>query len=201
MAETFLRFAITFMALFGLMYVFLAGVDALPEPLKHETVLTQADTTVEDTYTPAVVTVGETPIRIVAKSIGMDNQILNPSSTNIATLDEALLNGVVRYPESGMLGVNGTVLLFGHSSYLPVVRNQNYKAFNGIQKLKKGEIVSVYAGSAEYRYTVTSVRQANAQEDTVALPADDQYLALVTCDTFGQKSDRFVVVAKLQGVY
>ena len=99
------------------------------------------------------------------------------------------------------LGEEGTVLIFGHSSYLPIVRNQNYKAFNGIQKLKVGETVSVYSATAEYRYTVTGVRLANATEDVIELPSTGKFLTLVTCDSFGTKSDRFVVTAQFQAAY
>ena len=143
----------------------------------------------------------EIPLRIVAKSIGLDKTIANPSSTDVEVLDAALQGGTVRYPTSARLGEEGTVLIFGHSSYLPIVRNQNYKAFNGIQKLKAGDTVSVYSASAEYRYTVTGVRLANAAEDVIELPSTGKFLTMVTCDSFGKKTDRFVVTAKFEGAY
>ena len=192
MAKQSTTFALTFVALFALAFVFLAGVDALPEP---QTNTRTSDVLVQDSAS------AELPVRIVAKSIGLDKTIANPSSTDVEVLDAALQGGTVRYPTSARLGEEGTVLIFGHSSYLPIVRNQNYKAFNGIQKLKAGETVSVYSATAEYRYTVTGVRLANATEDVVELPAAGKFLTLVTCDSFGTKSDRFVVTAELQGVY
>jgi LPXTG-site transpeptidase (sortase) family protein len=194
MAKQSASFALTFVALFALTFTFLAMVDALPEPLPQNP-SEQTPARTSDVLTP------EQPIRIVAKSIGMDNTVLNPTSTDVEVLDSALLNGTVRYPQSALLGVDGTVLIFGHSSYLPIVRNQNYKAFNGIQRLKVGATVSVYSGTAEYRYTVTSVRLANATEDVVELPSDGKYLTLVTCDSFGKKSARFVVTAEFAGAY
>ncbi len=66
--------------------------------------------------------------------------------------------------------VDGTVLIFGHSSYLPVVYHQYYKTFDGIQNLKVGSIVSVYSGTLEYRYSVTGVKVADATQDVVQLP-------------------------------
>jgi len=193
MAKQSTAFALTFVALFALAFVFLAGVDMLPEP--------KANSGTSDVLRTSDVQAPELPVRIVAKSIGLDKTIANPISTDVETLDTALLDGTVRYPTSARLGEEGTVLIFGHSSYLPIVRNQNYKAFNGIQKLKAGETVSVYSATAEYRYTVTGVRLANATEDVVELPAAGKFLTLVTCDSFGTKSDRFVVTAELQGVY
>lgn len=198
-----LAFSITFVALFALSFAFLAAVDALPEP-------TDAPVYQDGTETPAVADTtpaytapadAEVPLRVVARSIGLDAPVANPATTDIEALDQELLHSTVRYPTSAMLGVEGTVLLFGHSSYLPVVRNQAYKFFNDVQFLHKGDIVSVYSGTAEYRYAVTSVRLANATEDVVEMPSDGKYLTLVTCDTFGSKSNRFVVETEFVGSY
>jgi len=196
MGKQFVMFAITFVALFALTYAFMAAVDALPEPIAQNT-----NTGTSDVPWTSDVQVAEMPVRVVAKSIGLDNTVLNPESTEVAELDAALLKGTVRYPTSALLGVDGTMLIFGHSSYLPIVRNKNYKAFNGIQKLKAGDTVSVYSSTREYRYSVVGVRLANATEDVVELPANGKHLALLTCDSFGTKSDRFVVTADFVGAY
>src|SRR3989344_6378435 len=177
MAKQSTAFSLTFVALFALVFVFLAGVDALPEPAgsqnSSQKVLGSAsprpDHFAQDSANP------EMSVRIIAKSIGLDKPVVNPTSTDIDVLDAALLDGTVRYPTSARLGEEGTVLIFGHSSYLPIVRNQNYKAFNSIQKLKPGETVSVYSATAEYRYTVTGVRLADASEDVIELPATGKF--------------------------
>ncbi|MEK7068691.1 MAG: sortase [Patescibacteria group bacterium] len=197
----FLGFVATFLVLFALSVVFLAAVDALPEPVGGNAPQEQAETRAFTVYSDAPLPQGgELPNRIVAKSIGMDVTVLNTESAEIAALDADLLKGAVRYPTSGLLGVDGTVLLLGHSSYLPIVRNQNYKAFNNIQKLKEGDMVSVYSAGREYRYTVEGVRLANADEDTVALRSNGQYLSLVTCNTFAAKTARYVVSARFDSV-
>jgi LPXTG-site transpeptidase (sortase) family protein len=143
----------------------------------------------------------EAPVRIVVKTVDVDEVIILPQSTDVDVLDQYLLRGAVQYPNTQMLGVEDTVLLFGHSSYLPVVRNQAYKAFNGIQKLKTGEEISIYSATTEYRYKVQSVRVADASEDVVELPDNGKFLALVTCDSFGKKTNRFVVTANFVGSY
>ena len=196
MGKQFVMFAITFVALFALTYAFMAAVDALPEPITQN-----ANGGTSDVPWTSDVQTAEMPVRVIAKTIGLDNTVLNPESTEVAELDAALLKGTVRYPTSALLGVDGTMLIFGHSSYLPIVRNKNYKAFNGIQKLKAGDTVSIYSSTREYRYSVVGVRLANADEDVVELPANGKYLALLTCDSFGTKSDRFVVTADFVGAY
>jgi LPXTG-site transpeptidase (sortase) family protein len=195
MTSRFFSFAFTFVAMFIITFTFLAMVDALPEPLSSEGVndsqpLQQSE-----------LVVAEFPNKIEIKALRMENPVRNPQTTDIAALDEELLKGTVRYPTSAPLGVDGTVLIFGHSSYLPIVRNPNYKAFNGIQKLKTGDIVSVFSDTAEYRYSVTSVRLADAEEDVVELPNNGKFLTLITCDSFGKKSDRFIVTAAFEGAY
>jgi len=116
-------------------------------------------------------------------------------ATDIVTLDKELLKGAVRYPTSALLGETGNVVLFGHSSYLPVVRNQAYKAFNGIQKLAAGDIITVYSSTATYSYRVKSVTKESANDAGIPLSVTGRVLTLSTCDSFGEKSDRFVVVA------
>ena len=143
----------------------------------------------------------EEPIRIVAKDIGLDASITNPTNKDIATLDKALLSGAVRYPGTALLGEEGTALLFGHSSYLPVVQNKNYKIFNKVQELEEGAIISVYSGTREYRYKVVRQELAKATADRIALEENGKFLKLVTCNTFGAKEDRFVVTAEFVGVY
>ncbi len=189
-------FAIAFLAIFTLSFVVLAMIGATPDPLSERYVKEHGGAPVtESISTP------ELPVRIVADKISLDSKVNNPVSTDIEVLDNSLLTGAVRYPTSGQLGVDGTILLFGHSSYLPIVRNQAYKTFDGIQDLKAGDIVSVYSSDKEYRYTVTGMRKADATQDSIDLPQTGKHLILVTCDSFAKKTSRFIVSADFTGVY
>ena len=189
-------FSFAFLAVFLLTFVFLAWADALPEPVSNSVVSTELPTPSVKPSVPQ--TAPAAPTRIVAKSVGVDATIANPTSTNIEALDAVLLAGAARYPTSALLGQEGTVLLFGHSSSLPVVRNQAYKTFNGIQNLQKGEIISVFAGQKEYRYAVVGVRVADANEDVIELTQTGKHLTLVTCNnSFATKTKRYVVTAQL----
>ncbi|MFA6503235.1 MAG: sortase [Candidatus Paceibacterota bacterium] len=143
--------------------------------------------------TPATQT--EEPIKVEAPKIGLAVTVANPSTTNIKVLDEYLLTGAVRYPTSALLGETGNVVIFGHSSYLPVVNNKSYKAFNGIQKLVVGDSVVVSSAGRAYTYSVRSVTKASATDAGIPLAISGRVLTLATCDSFGAKSDRFIVVA------
>lgn len=187
-------FALVFLAIFGLTFAFLASVGATPDPIAQRAAP-------EHGTEASPATTAEMPIRVVAEQINLDTTVSNPTSTDVSILDHALLSGAVRYPTSAELGVNGTVLLFGHSSYLPIVHNQAYKTFDGIQDLKTGDIVSVYSGTLEYRYSVVGVKKADATEDVIDLPQEGKHLTLVTCDSFSSKTSRFVVTADFVGAY
>ncbi len=194
-------FLVTFVFLFALTVGFLSVVDALPEPIGgNDEQVPPRETPAFVVHSDALPQSGELPVRVAAKDIGMDVSVLNTQSASIAALDADLLKGAVRHPASAELGVDGTVLLLGHSSYLPIVRNQNYKAFNSIQKFKEGESISVYSATREYRYQVTGVRLADAEEDVIDLPTNGQYLVLVTCNTLAAKTARYVVTATLRSV-
>jgi len=190
-------FAGAFVLLFTLSFSVLAATDALPEPVSDNNA---RERVVKDPNQVEVAS-PEQPVRVVAKAIELDAPISNPGSTNVHTLDTALLKGAVRYPTTALLGEEGTMLVFGHSSRLPVIYNQAYKAFNNIQDLKKGNVVSVLSSTHEHRYKVVSIRVADATEDVVELRTTGKNLVLVTCDNFTSKTSRFVVTAEFVGTY
>lgn len=143
----------------------------------------------------------EEPVKIEIPALDLAVEVLNPETRDVATLDRALLEGVVRYPTSSNLGETGNVIIFGHSSYLPVVRNRAFKAFNGIQDLEEDERIYVSGRERTYVYAVEQVFLADAEEDAIPLDVSGSKLTLATCDSFGTKSDRYIVVANLVESY
>lgn len=142
------------------------------------------------------------PERIVIHGVGIDLPVSNPQTTDVAALDEALLTSVVRYPLSAELNQEGNVFIFGHSSHLPVVKNQMFKAFNEIEKLKQGDTVKLLGQGQSHIYRVTSVKQVDANDALIDLsPEKGKRLTLSTCDSFGGKSSRWVVEAVFVGAY
>lgn len=139
------------------------------------------------------------PVRVVIESIGVDVPVSSPEDADIPTLDNALLTGAVRYPTSGTLVEDKNMLIFGHSSHLLVVRNKAFQAFNDLEKLQSGAVIRVDSSTHEYLYRVTSVRRADASEALVRFDTGTKKLTLSTCDTFGEKSERYVVEAEFVG--
>lgn len=184
---SFLGFFVVFF--FGSVVV-LGKLDLLPEipPV-------QTTSAIALTQQLVVAEVSELPTKIEISKLNLSATVVNPTKTDIASLDKELLKGAVRYPTSARLGETGNVVLFGHSSYLPIVGNPAYKTFNGIQKLVAGEIVTVYSSGTAYTYRVRSVVKENATNAKVPFSVSGRVLTLITCNSFGAKEDRFIVTA------
>ncbi len=141
--------------------------------------------------------------RLYIPSIKVDTVIRNPISDSIKTLDYELTQGAVRYPGSGTVG-SGNMFLFGHSTGFSVVQNKAYKVFNELKTLNPGDQIFVdsYAklptGSIIYRtytYQVRDVTKVNKDETLIKFDTTKNMLTLSTCNSFGAKSDRYVVQA------
>ena len=189
----------SFLAVFALVfltsYSTLVALDVVPNPPK----IAQNTATLTASAIEAIQADPELPTRIDIPAIELSVAVSNPESTKVSVLDAALLDGAVRYPSSSKLGEAGNVIIFGHSSYLPIVNNQSMKAFNGIQNLKPGDRITVTGSDHVYVYEVETVTKADADADAIPLIVDGSKLTLATCNSFGQKSDRFVVTANLVG--
>lgn len=144
---------------------------------------------------------GVFPTRLVIPSIGTDLPVSNPQTRNIKALDEKLLSSVVRYPGSATVGENNrNMLIFGHSSYLPFLRNNFYRSFNKIETLKKGDSIDIISNGDTYVYKVTKIYKTSALDGKIPLSVTSgSRLTLLTCDSFGKKSDRWVVEANFVG--
>lgn len=189
-------FLFTFLVTFAILYVF----GLVPEsPSTTDTgIQNQSEPLLN---TSPVVEDDASPVRITIEKIGLDSTVVNPASRDISILDNALLSGVVRYPSSGKLSDFQSMLLFGHSSGLPVIHNQAFKVFNRIKELEEGDIIRVYSEQREYLYRVSSVKEMKAEEAFVSIQRGEKKLTLSTCDSFGSKSDRFVVESDFVGSY
>jgi LPXTG-site transpeptidase (sortase) family protein len=145
---------------------------------------------------------GAKPERLLIPNIDLDLAIQNPATRDIDALDALLQDGPARYVDSALLGEDGTMIIFAHSSHLPIVHNQMFKAFNRIPELKAGDLITLQGGGKTYLYAVTSVTKADASDTKIDMSkALGTRLVLVTCDTLTGKSARFVLEAALVGSY
>ena len=153
----------------------------------------------ETTDAPTAAAVHTTlPVRIKIDSVGIDLPVQNPATLDVNALDDLLQQGPARYAESAELGADGNVVIFAHSSHLPIVHNQMFKAFNTIPQLKQGDSITlVGADGVQYLYSVDAVAKADVASGTsIPLsPSLGKKLTLVTCDTLTGKSARYILTA------
>lgn len=205
-----LAFFITFFVVFSFTYLVFVAVDFLPEEpettkaaeaesataaLTDESINSNSETATADLTTVSQQQ-AEFPLTISIARLDKTISVLNPISRNIADLDAALLDGVVRHPDSATLTQEGNVFILGHSSYLPNVFNKNFQAFNGIQDLQWGDVIEVSTADTVYQYRVEKVYRARAQDVTVPIANTGNMLTLATCNSFGSVDDRYIVEAK-----
>lgn len=138
------------------------------------------------------------PNRLVINRIGVDVRVANPLSTNINVLNDQLTRTVVRYQGSGTMN-QGNILIMGHSSELPIIRNPLYKVFSQLKYLVAGDEIKVYSDTTTNTYRVRSVKMLSINNDEAYIPftTGSHMLTLVTCNVRGAKDERYVVEADL----
>ncbi len=195
-----IKFIVYFATVFFITFILLYSAGLVPESIKKNegdtfrTLWDKAQSKAINNQVGETIIKTENPVRIVIDKIGVDSLISNPNTTNVTTLDEYLKQGAVRYPGSGLPG-SGNMFLFGHSTGIRVVNNQAYKTFNGLKDLKTGDFIKIYGATKIYTYKVTSVVLVDQSRALVELSGDKNMLTLSTCNTFGAKSERYVVEA------
>lgn len=187
-------------------YSVLYAIDFIPEPVtsvssEEELEEIEEELAEEIEFEPVIVEpaaeVSPVPLKIIFDSLDKEVVVLNPTQRDVASLDAALLKGVVRHPDSADFTEDGNIFILGHSSYLPNVLNKNFQAFNGIQKLTWGDTIRLQSADTEYVYRVQKVYQAKASDVSVPFTPGIAQLTLATCNSFGSKDDRFMVEATL----
>jgi len=191
-------FAITFTIL--LVMGFVPTEFTSSKPIKNKVSTGTQNTQAETTDTINALTKENTPQtqtkpeRIIISKIGVDSYIQAPQSQNVSALDAALQKGAVYYPGSGTIE-KGNIFLFGHSTNWKIVNNQAYKTFNDLDKLEEGDEITLHADGYAYIYTVTEVTLVDDDAGLVEFNNSGKTLTISTCNTFGEKQERWVVDA------
>lgn len=201
-------FTAIFIGLFTVLYV----TGFVPDQLKGQDAVVLPDEANSISSTTNVTNTNRAfiyPTHITISSVGIDAPISNPETRDVAKLDEYLTKGAVRYPDSGTLD-GGNMFLFGHSTGFKVVRNQAYKTFNNLKDVKSGDIITVYSAtstradgtiepSRTYNYKAVSVTLVDDSKALVDFTRKEHMITISTCNTFGEKQERYVVEALFVG--
>ena len=145
---------------------------------------------------PSTVTASSTPEVIIPK-INLEIPVdFSQTSTNEATIENALEKGIVHYPSTVIPGQTGNAAFFGHSSN-NIFNPGKYKfAFVLLHELVPGDTFYITYNSKVYIYKVFS-RQIVDPSAIQVLNNIDGHTAtatLITCDPPGTSLHRLVVV-------
>jgi len=197
------KLGFSFVLFFTFSLIVLNAIGFVPEPIEETSVSSAPLVTRADAAgSSEVSTVGDVrPLRVVIESVDIDARVETPGSRDVAVLDSALLRGAVHYPGSGTLADTSNMFIFGHSSHLPVVNNQNFRAFNNLEKVKEGDVIRVESSDTVNVYRVVSVELVSADDALIELSGRTKMLTLSTCNSFGEPSDRYVVKAEFVKSY
>lgn len=205
-----ITFFVTFFGVVFLSYAVLFAIDFLPEPIQEtsNTKTTEKIDIIKDVYASQnadlfeeepIVTEFPLPIKIIFDTLDKEIKVLNPTSNTIPDLDNSLLSGAVRHPDSADFSEDGNIFILAHSSHLPNVLNKNFQAFNDIENLTWGDRIRLHSKDTEYIYRVEKVFEAKASDVFIPETPGEARLTLATCNSFGAKEDRFIVQAVLIG--
>ncbi len=136
------------------------------------------------------------PNSIYIVKIGARAPIVSSSGTKQSELNAALNQGVVLYPGSALPGQSGEVVLAGHSSVFPWNKTSYGQIFTLLDKLEKGDVISIVYNNYQYDYQVTGKAILFPNQVKTSLTME-QKLLLSTCWPIGTALKRLVVYAEL----
>jgi LPXTG-site transpeptidase (sortase) family protein len=118
------------------------------------------------------------------------------TSTDEATIENDLKDGIVHYPTTSLPGQNGNTAFFGHSSN-NIFNKGKYKfAFVLLHELVPGDVFYLTNNGKVYAYKVFSKTVVEPSEVGVLDPVEGHTATatLITCDPPGTSLHRLVVV-------
>ena len=167
-------------------------------PVQNQVITRPQNSVVRPTQPQKVIVAGN-PTRLIIPAIGVDTTVYTPADTDVDTLDHDLTKGPVYYPGSGT-AAGGNMFIFGHSTGYKIVINKAYKVFNDLHTLTNGDTINVVSNGNTFVYKVKSVSKVNKNETLVNFDTSAHIITLSTCNSFGAKTDRYVVVGEYVGV-
>ncbi len=110
---------------------------------------------------------------------------------------EKLKEGVVHYKNTSRPGEGGNIFIVGHSSNYSWINSQYNSVFALLDKLIRGDQISIYYKSRKYTYEVVDQKVISPKNVEVIDNTNEEMLTLMTCWPVGTSLNRLVVQAKL----
>lgn len=128
-------------------------------------------------------------------------QITAPVNYDLSEVNEtdfqiALRDGVVHYPDTGVPGQPGNVVIFGHSSN-QVWAKGNYKfVFAALDKLQDNDQIILEHKGKRFIYKVTGHKIVKPTDLSVLNATTGHRLTLITCTPVGSNANRLIIEAE-----
>jgi LPXTG-site transpeptidase (sortase) family protein len=120
---------------------------------------------------------------------------------NVVVETNSFETHLAHLPGTALPGEKGNVFITGHSSFIQLYKNDDYKAiFANLPKVKKGDTVLVEAGGQVFTYEVKGLNIVDPKDVGVINPPEPngRYLTLMTCVPPGLFLKRLIVLAELK---
>ncbi len=127
---------------------------------------------------------------------------LKIENAEVSTRDYDLEKHLVQYIGTSIPGVNGTTVIFGHSTLPQLFNPKNYKTiFATAHNLKTGDEILTTVRGITYKYKIFSIVVTDPSDTNILSQSfDNSYVTLVTCTPPGTIWKRLVVRASLNSV-
>ena len=135
--------------------------------------------------------------RLIIPKLKINAPIIFSKSSSPHQIKKDLKRGVVRHPDTALPNESGNVFIIGHSSNYFWQAGDYDQVFALLDKLKNGDLISVYYQSKKYNYQVYESFQVKPQETWIMNSAKEPIITLMTCWPVGTNLRRLVVRGKL----
>ncbi len=134
---------------------------------------------------------------IFIPKIGVEAPIILPKGTTEKDFLSALKEGVVLNPEFSSPGSEGITVILGHSSPNIHSIGKYNNVFSLLNKLEKGDIITIYYQKQKYNYKVTLKYTFSPGEENLKVrDTKNSTLLLITCWPIGTNFRRLGVEAE-----
>ncbi|HWQ60254.1 MAG TPA: sortase [Candidatus Fimivivens sp.] len=143
-------------------------------------------------------------VTVLAEKIGVAAPVVWSVSPTDAEMLGDLEHGVAHYPDSGIPGQPGNVIIAGHSSNYAWAKGDYNSVFRRLGELSPGDVIVFRVKQAngrtfEYAYTVTEKRSTNADDPWIFDDDGKGVVTLSTCWPIGTTFKRMVVRGEMIG--
>jgi LPXTG-site transpeptidase (sortase) family protein len=131
--------------------------------------------------------------QLVVPKINVKTPIIYVETTNEASIQAALPNGVVHYHGTAKPGEVGNTFITGHSSNYWWIKGQYNYVFLHLNKIEIGDQAIIYRDGKKFVYQASNIKVVEPNETSVLNPTDTPVLTLMTCTPPGTNWKRLIV--------